>query len=168
MPEARLKSELLTKWETLALRSFDGHSKYNAIRMGADGGVWCLVGRTVLVRADILQNIEFYDEFVNEVWFGKKLNTGDDVTVTRWIQHVAGWRVAIQDVPEAVVTTTVKRDSGFAKQMIRWQRSTLMMLITHLFREPGFRRLYRTHPYMARKMVERLVRPVLNYGYIVA
>jgi len=136
--------------------------------MGADGGVWCLVGRTVLVRTDILQNHEFYDEFVNENWFGKKLNTGDDVTVTRWIQHVAGWRVAIQDVPEAVVTTTIKRDSGFAKQMIRWQRSTLMMLITHLFREPGLRRLWSTHPYMARKMVERLIRPVLNYVYIVA
>lgn len=152
----------------MAVRAFEGHSKYNCVRMGADGGIWCLVGRTVIVRTEILQNEDFYDEFVNETWFGNKLNTGDDVTVTRWIQHVAGWQVAIQDCPEATVTTTIKRDSGFAKQMIRWQRSTLMMLITHLCIQPGFAKLAETHPYMARKMIERLYRPLLDYLYIVA
>jgi cellulose synthase/poly-beta-1,6-N-acetylglucosamine synthase-like glycosyltransferase len=168
MDESRQDPSIITAWETLALRCFDSQAKYNAVRMGADGGAWCLVGRTVLVRTEILQNNPFYNAFVNEMWFGKKLNTGDDVSVTRWIQHTAGWDVAIQETAEAVVTTTIKRDSGFAKQVIRWQRSTVMMLITHPFSEPGIVKLARTHTYMARKMVERLLRPALNYLYIYA
>lgn len=148
-----------------ALRAFDGQSGYNRTRTMADGGVWCLVGRTILVRSGILRTKDFYNEFANELWFWKYLNTGDDVFITKWIQHIERWDIAVQDRPEAAVTTTIKRDSGFAKQMIRWQRSTLVMLINHLFCDPGFFKLRREYPYMAKKMVERLMRSLLNWTY---
>jgi cellulose synthase/poly-beta-1,6-N-acetylglucosamine synthase-like glycosyltransferase len=159
---------VITPWEVAALRAFDGQSKYIASRVKADGGVWCLTGRTIFVRAEILKNEAFYYDFAHEYWCGNNLNAGDDVFITRWVQHIMGWEIAVQDCPEATVTTTIKRDFGFAKQMIRWQRSTLIMLITHLFFEPGYRKLRRTYPYMARKMVERLMRPYSNLLYFCA
>lgn len=130
--------------------------------------MWCLVGRTVFVRREILANEAFYHEFANETWLGKKINTGDDAFITHWVQQVMGWGVIYQDCPEATVTTTIKRDAAFAKQMIRWQRSTLIMLITHLLYEPGYFALSHDFGYMARKMFERLTRPITSCGYFCA
>lgn len=70
---------------------------------------------------------------------------------------------------DAAVTTTIERDAGFAWQMIRWQRSAVMMLCTTLFMGPGgFTEVRKQFPYMVRKMVERLLRPILNWAYVVA
>jgi hypothetical protein len=139
-----------------------------APRIAADGGVWCLVGRTILVRTNIVQNQEFYTAFTSELWMGQLLNTGDDVFITRWIQLLQGWKIGFQDVLEAAVKTTIKQDIGYFFQIIRWKRSTAQMMVTNLFINPGFWALRERYPYMARKLAERLVRPTLTWINIVA
>lgn len=78
--QSRKHADVITPWEVAALRAFDAPSKYLVLRAAADGGQWCLVGRTILARTNILQDSEFYREFLNELWFFKPLNTGDDVS----------------------------------------------------------------------------------------
>ena len=168
LDEDRKDEKVITPWEVAAIRSFDASGKHLAIRAVADGGQWCLVGRTIIVRTELLKNEAFYKAFVREMWFFKALNTGDDVFITRWIQSRMGAKIAIQDCPEAEVTTTIKRDSAFASQMLRWQRSALVMLLTNLVLDPGLSELAEKHPYMARKMYERLLRPVLNWLYVLS
>jgi hypothetical protein len=147
-----------------------GTSTYFAVRMGSDGGMWCMTGRALLVRASIFQeNEKFEAAFTSEKWCGNLLNTGDDVFLTRWIQIKQGWRIYYQDTPEAAVLTTIKRDIGYLYQIIRWKRSTLQMLLTHLFIDPGFWELRRmNYPYTARKMAERLVKPTYTWICLVA
>ncbi|OIW30741.1 family 2 glycosyltransferase [Coniochaeta ligniaria NRRL 30616] len=168
LDDCRKDENVITPWEVAALRAFDGHGNHLVTRFKADGGVWCLVGRTIFVRAEILQNEAFYHDFANEVFMaGKALNTGDDVFITRWVQHVMGWALAIQDCPEATVTTTIKSDAGFAKQMLRWRRNLFLMILTHLFMDPGWFALRRKYPYMAKKMLGRLFRWLHNLYYLI-
>lgn len=160
----------ITMWEAACIRGMAGTSTYFAVRMGSDGGMWCMTGRTLLVRASIFkEDPEFESAFTSETWCGTPLNTGDDVFLTRWIQMERGWKIYYQDTPEAAVLTTIKRDIGYLYQIIRWKRSTLQMLLTHIFLEPGFWGLRRKkYPYMARKMVERLIKPTYTWICLIA
>lgn len=125
-----------------ALRCLDNHNSVQAVRFAADGGCFCLVGRTVLVRTAILQDPAFLHGITHDYWRGKALSSGDDVFVTRWLLN-KGWKFRVQNAPEAEITTVVYPDSRFAKQLVRWQRNTVQALTTLLVYNPGFWALWR-------------------------
>lgn len=166
VPAERMNTCDITMWEAAGIRAIHGTSGYMIPRLVADGGCWCLVGRTIIVRANIVQDPDFYEGFTNEIWFGHPLNTGDDNYITRWIQLIKGWKIGYQDQSEAAVVTTIKKDISYFYQMIRWKRSSCQMLISTLFMEPGFWAVRKKHPYMARKMAERVIKPTLTWVQI--
>ncbi|EXJ95247.1 hypothetical protein A1O1_00367 [Capronia coronata CBS 617.96] len=71
------------------------------------------------------------------------------------------WRLGMQLTSEAEVGTSIMPDARFAGQLKRWYRSGLRHRLMCLFFEPGIRAMWRTCPYMTRKMVEGMLTPVL-------
>jgi hypothetical protein len=78
------------------------------------------------------------------------------------------WKLAIQHTEEAVVSTSLHPDSRFASQIQRWYRSGMRLRINCLLIEPGFCAMRRTTPFMARKMVEGMMSPVLSWLRLIA
>ncbi|WYZ39928.1 hypothetical protein EsH8_IV_000269 [Colletotrichum jinshuiense] len=163
----RRNSAIITPWEVASLRSLDNQNNVQAVRFAADGGCFCLVGRTLLMRTEIGQDPRFTHAITNDRWGGKIQNTGDDVFITRWLQ-MEGWKFSIQNAPEAEVTTIVMRDSDLLRQVIRWQRSAIQSFLATVVYEPGIVKISKNHPYMARKLIERLLRPILAWIHIAA
>lgn len=142
----------------------------------ADGGInFSVSGVTALLRGEILRDPAFQHAFVNDVWMGHRQNSGDDSFITRWVlfHHLIGcqhqedglvptkWRLGMQLTTEAEVGTSIMPDSRFAGQVKRWYRSGLRHRLMCLCFEPGIREMWRTCPYMTRKMVEGMLNPVL-------
>ncbi|CCF34064.1 glycosyltransferase family 2 [Colletotrichum higginsianum] len=165
-PERR-NSAVITPWEVASLRSLDNQNNVQAVRSNADGGCFCMVGRTMMVRAEIVTDPRFMHAITTDTWCGKLLNTGDDVFLTRWLQ-TEGWDIAIQNAPEAEITTIVFDNASFLRQLVRWQRSAIQSFLTIVFFQPGIGQIAKKHPYMARKLVERLLRPLLAWIHIFA
>ncbi|KAK1503590.1 glycosyltransferase family 2 [Colletotrichum abscissum] len=163
----RRNPAVITPWEVASLRSLDNQNNIQAVRSAADGGCWCMVGRTMMVRTDIAQDPRFMEAITNDRWNGQLMNTGDDVFLTRWLQ-TEGWDIAVQNAPQAEITTLVMRDSGLLYQMIRWQRNAIQSFLTTVIYQPGIRKIKQKHPYMARKIIERLLRPVIAWVHIIA
>lgn len=80
------------------------------------------------------------EAITNDRWNGQLMNTGDDVFLTRWLQ-TEGWDIAVQNAPQAEITTLVMRDSGFLYQMIRWQRNAIQSFLTAVIYQPGIRKI---------------------------
>ncbi|KAJ3941540.1 uncharacterized protein N0V96_008252 [Colletotrichum fioriniae] len=163
----RRNPAVITPWEVASLRSLDNQNNVQAVRFAADGGCWCMVGRTMMVRTDIAQDPRFMEAITNDRWNGQLMNTGNDVFLTRWLQ-TEGWDIAVQNAPQAEITTLVMRDSGFLYQMIRWQRNAIQSFLTAVIYQPGIHKIKQKHSYMARKMIERLLRPVIAWVHIIA
>ena len=110
-----------------------------------DGGLACLSGRTYAIRSYIVQDEIFRAECANEKWlFDIPLSKADDDNfVTRWLVN-HGWKIKIQNAPEARVTTTLDNSSAFIGQCIRWCRTTWRSNITSMFFE---RRIWRDQPW---------------------
>ncbi|KAJ4374047.1 hypothetical protein N0V83_002786 [Neocucurbitaria cava] len=113
----------------------------------ADGGVFCVSGRSSLIRTEIVNKDEFTKAFLNEYilrfqwfeclawlgwlgWFGKDfpgwgpITADDDNFLTRWvIDH--GKDVKMQCSEEATMTTILgKYPLKFPEQCQRWSRTT--------------------------------------------
>lgn len=93
----------------------------------ADGGVFCVSGRSCLMRAEILDKT-FQHDFTHEFILGcGPVKPDDDVFITRWVLK-AGWKVKVQCQTQATMTTVLgKYPQGFKffpKQCQRWSRST--------------------------------------------
>ncbi|KAH7402536.1 glycosyltransferase like family 2-domain-containing protein [Pyrenochaeta sp. MPI-SDFR-AT-0127] len=98
----------------------------------ADGGVFCVSGRSSLLRTNIVNNDDFKDSFLNEyiLRFGDRfpgwgpVTADDDNFITRHvINH--GWDIKIQYSEEAAMTTVLgKFPLKFPDQCLRWSRST--------------------------------------------
>ncbi|GKT54046.1 polysaccharide synthase [Colletotrichum tofieldiae] len=121
----------------------------------------------MIVRAEIAMDPRFIHAITTDTWCGKLLNTGDDVFLTRWLQN-EGWDIAVQNAPEAEIKTIVFDDCNFLRQLIRWQRSAIQSFLTTIFYQPGIGKIAKKHPYMARKLIERLLRPILAWVHIFA
>ncbi|KAK1850652.1 polysaccharide synthase [Colletotrichum chrysophilum] len=166
-PVCRRNPNVITPWEVASLRSLENQNNVQAVRFAADGSVFCLVGRTLMMRAEIAQDPRFQYEITHEYWCGKRQNTGDDVFITRWLV-TEGWKMSIQNAPEAEITTLVMRDSALLRQMVRWQRNAIQSFLVTVVYKPGLLQLYKKHPYMARKLIERLLRPIIAWVHIIA
>lgn len=79
-----------------------------------------------------------------------------------------GHKLAFQSAPEATVYTTPKFDSGVVWQMARWLRSTHINASSALLEDPGAFQLLWQYPYMARKMAERMLRPIIALFHFAA
>lgn len=108
----------------------------------ADGGCFCLSGRTLLLRTTILQDPNFGHAFTHELIGHRVVNTADDVFLTGWVFD-QGWKVSIQNTPEAEVTTNIPRDHRFAWQVLRWERGNVRSFLARIFRYPGYSTLMR-------------------------
>lgn len=124
------------------MKACDNCNGGQATLFAGDGSALVLIGRTVVVRGEILRDAAFRDGFANETWMGNRLSTGDDCFTTRWM-YESGWKVCIQNAPEAEILTRVYDSSKFVGQNIRWGRSRIQYLITMLFFSPGVFRLAR-------------------------
>ncbi|KAI0596496.1 hypothetical protein F4775DRAFT_564801 [Biscogniauxia sp. FL1348] len=175
VPEERKDPAIITPWEVAALRIRSKRGRSMKAAFTADGGInFCVSGVTMLLRSEILKDAAFQHAFTNDFWLGKRQNTGDDGFITRWVlfhhllsHHADGqtvprqWKLGMQLTPGAEVSTSIMTDSRFAQQMKRWYRSGLRLRLTCLLIEPGLRGMWSTCPYMARKMAEGILNPVL-------
>ncbi|KAI1079041.1 hypothetical protein F5B20DRAFT_591037 [Whalleya microplaca] len=178
VPEERRDGKVITAWEVAALRSRQRRGAASAAAFMADGGInFTMSGLTMLLRAEILKDPFFQYGFMEETFHGQRLNSGDDAFITRWVlfaQHRAypsgtnrpellpQYQIGLQLAEGATVETTIKADNNYVSQVKRWTRTGLQNRLTCLFYEPGFWRMYRSRPYMARKMVESILNPLLT------
>lgn len=93
----------------------------------ADGGVFCISGRSCLIRKEIL-DANFQHEFTNEYVLGcGPVQPDDDNFITRWVLK-NGWKVKAQCQKEATMTTILgmypQGFKFFPSQCQRWSRST--------------------------------------------
>ncbi|QSZ35559.1 hypothetical protein DSL72_008429 [Monilinia vaccinii-corymbosi] len=106
----------------LERHNFEMTATYNI-----DGGVWVISGRTCLVRTDIMQSIEYRQEFLSETFLGVgPVGCDDDNFTTRYMLN-HGWKTAFHNRPEAMIYTTLGTAGGwtkFTQQLLRWARST--------------------------------------------
>jgi len=190
LPDDRKHPDVITAWETAALRNRSRRRGGNKAFYVADGSTnFTLSGATMFVRASIVRDEGFQTQFANETFLGVRQNSGDDSFITRWVlfQHLRAerpqsqnqkrqqhqgvrkqWKLGMQLVPEAQVSTTLMTDSRFAGQMKRWMRTGLRFRLTCLLSDPGFRGFRRTAPYMCRKMVESMYSPLLTLLWYLA
>lgn len=104
----------------------------------ADGGVFCISGRTAMIRTSIVQDKAydwaFKNEYVIDFWGIKigHLAADDDVFTTRWILNT-GWKPRIQYSDDATMTTTIGNKGKFQQQCLRWSRTTLRQNLKSLF-----------------------------------
>ncbi|KAI0020239.1 family 2 glycosyltransferase [Xylariomycetidae sp. FL0641] len=155
----------ITAWEVASIFSLYRQNQIQAVRYACDGGCWFMTGRTIFVRAALLNNPTFAKAFTHETFGGQLKNTGDDVFITQYLQQM-GWKTAIQNSPEAEIFTEVMIDRRYCQQMIRWQRDAIQYYSQTLFGYPGIFTLYKRNPYTTRQMVERLLRPIITWTYI--
>lgn len=103
----------------------------------ADGGVFVVSGRALLVRASIVQDDEFLSRYLHEKFlFGQlgPLKPDDDNFLTRWVTK-RGWHIKIQYTDAATIETTLGRPEKFLGQCRRWARSTYRSNICSLLTE---------------------------------
>jgi hypothetical protein len=130
-------------WNTIGALYLVRHNFEIRASNAADGGVFCVSGRTSLILSKIVKNDEFVNQFLNEyIWafpsLGMKgvgpLKADDDNFITRWvINH--GMDVKIQYNEDATMTTQLGRTDQFkfVEQCIRWSRTTFRQNPVALF-----------------------------------
>jgi cellulose synthase/poly-beta-1,6-N-acetylglucosamine synthase-like glycosyltransferase len=120
-------------WNTIGGLYLVRHNFEIRATNAADGGVFCVSGRSSLIRASIVKDVEFKHAFLNEyvLRFGDRfpgwgpVTADDDNFITRWVIN-AGWTIKIQSSKEATMTTVLgKLDPlKFPDQCKRWSRTT--------------------------------------------
>ncbi|KAJ8112596.1 hypothetical protein ONZ43_g5360 [Nemania bipapillata] len=172
VPKERQSASKITEWEVAALYSRLKQRGGNKAAYVADGSTNFIVsGATMLLRGVISREPDFQNELLLETFRGFLQTAGEDAFITRWVlfQHLRKdaqrsfkkWRIGMQILPEAYISAPLARDSRFVGQVAGFGRDFKLSL-TCLFSEPGFRKLYWTTPYMARKMVQGLLNPFVS------
>ncbi|CBX94795.1 hypothetical protein LEMA_P117980.1 [Plenodomus lingam JN3] len=165
IPSDRQDSRVITPWESIATFDLNQWKSSREVHFAADGGCWCLSARTLFMRASIIQNQSFADAYTQEVIGRRVVNTADDVVLTGLIFD-RGWKVTIQNIIEAEVTTNIPQNHKFVWQVLRWDRGNFRTFLGYIFAYPGYRRMMQRHPYTTFKMMERLARPIWAFAYV--
>lgn len=165
IPRERRNDRDITPWEVALTRALWKRNSGLAAVYAACGWCWVLAGSTVLFRGEILRDPRFQQELTNDYWLGRyKLDTGDDTFSSRWLQQ-HNWNIAIQSMPETEVSRMiVKTGWAFFEQAFRWERSTIQSFLRTLRDTPQIWK----KPYVARKTIERVFRPVITTLHIIA
>jgi cellulose synthase/poly-beta-1,6-N-acetylglucosamine synthase-like glycosyltransferase len=108
----------------------------------------CLSGRTSLYRRQII--LPKLNEFLNEILFGRKKESGEDKCLTRLVQK-DGWKTYYQS--NAVVFSSAALDfKTFWNQRIRWSRNSHNSDIISLWDGWAWK-----NPYLAFYMIDRFI-----------
>ena len=108
----------------------------------------CLSGRTSLYRRQII--LPKLNEFLNEIVFGRKKESGEDKCLTRLVQR-DGWKTYYQS--NAVVLSSAASDfKTFWNQRIRWSRNSHNSDIISLWDGWAWK-----NPYLAFYMIDRFI-----------
>ncbi|KAF2247242.1 glycosyltransferase family 2 protein [Trematosphaeria pertusa] len=118
-------------WNTMGALYLIRHNFEIRATNAADGGVFCVSGRTSLIRTCIVADYGFQYAFLNEfvLRLGERFRgfgpivADDDNFLTRWIIN-HGWDVKIQCSKEATITTPLGKYPKFVQQCQRWSRTT--------------------------------------------
>lgn len=122
-------------WNTIGALYLVRHNFEIRASNAADGGVFCVSGRTSLILSRIVKDEEFVEKFLNEyIWSFPSLGVegvgplkaDDDNFITRWvINH--GMDVKIQYTEDATMATQLGRMDKFkfVDQCMRWSRTTI-------------------------------------------
>ncbi len=109
----------------------------------------CLTGRTSLYRKNVI--MPFLNEFLNEVLFGVKKESGEDKCLTRMVQR-NGWKTYYQ--MNAVVYSSAPTDfKTFLSQRLRWTRNSHNSDLNSLW----FDKIWKHSEYLAFCMIDRLI-----------
>lgn len=148
------------------------HQRNQGVQALYAGHRWaiCLVGLSFLIRARLVRDDHAFQHALrHDYWRGRyHLDAGDDTFLTRWLQARGGGSaagatpIAVQATPATVVARTVKRTRAMVPQMLRWERSSIQSFLRSLWEVPPLWR----RPYVARKTLERLFRPVLTWVHL--
>jgi len=112
----------------------------------------CLSGRTAVYRRKAI--VDKLDELENETFWGSRMISGDDKTLTRLV-HKDGWKTRyLRDV--RVYTSGIPSIAGFMKQKLRWTRNGLRSDSKILF--SGW--IWRKHPMLALHMLDKVISPL--------
>ncbi|KAI9768148.1 MAG: hypothetical protein M1839_004175 [Geoglossum umbratile] len=116
------RTDWLNIWQYLGAIYIERRNFEIVATTNIDGGLSCLSGRTLIVRAEIVKAPDFIQGYTSERWQGRLLNTDDDNFVTRWLfSHE--WEIRIQSSAAAVVYTTLEAGPKYWAQCERWSRS---------------------------------------------
>jgi len=128
------------------IRNFDEWT--SQIAMGKV--VTCLSGRTAFYRRYII--LPVLEQFLNEIIFGKKKESGEDKCLTRLIQD-AGWHTYYQKSAR-VYSSAADNFRQFWNQRLRWTRNSYNSDLVSLSQSWTWR-----HPYLAFYMIDRFISP---------
>jgi cellulose synthase/poly-beta-1,6-N-acetylglucosamine synthase-like glycosyltransferase len=140
IPPERQDERVITPWEATSAFDLNQWKRSREVHFAADGGCWCLSARTLFIRPSIVQDQSFADAYTHETIGKRVVNTADDVVLTGWVFD-RGWKVCIQNVLEAEVTTNIPQDHRFAWQILRWDRGNFRTFLGYIFVYPGYRKL---------------------------
>jgi hypothetical protein len=118
-------------WNTIGALYLIRHNFEIRATNAADGGVFCVSGRTSLIRTRIISESNFQSAFLNEfvLRMGERFRgfgpvaADDDNFLTRYIIN-HGWDVKIQYSDEATITTPLGIYPKYLGQCLRWSRTT--------------------------------------------
>lgn len=138
-----------TMWEKMTDVFWDMRNYYDLPSQTAMGSaLTCLTGRTSLYRREIL--LPKLDEFLNEILFGKRKESGEDKCLTRLVQE-DGWKTYYQST--AVIYSVAASDfKTFVTQRLRWTRNSHNSDLASLLEGWAWK-----HPYLAFYMIDRFV-----------
>lgn len=128
-------------WNTIGGTYLVRHNFETCATNAADGGVFCVSGRSSLIRTKIVKNDSFTQAFTNEYilrlgdffpgW--GPVAADDDVFITRWVVN-HGYDVKIQSSKGATMTTMIGTyPLKFPDQCRRWSRTGFRQLPIALF-----------------------------------
>lgn len=133
-------------WNFIGCLYLERHNFEITATNNIDGGVFVISGRTVVHRTEILNDPAFLAGFTNErFFFGKfgPLNADDDNFITRW-EVSKGWKIRVQNCPDATIETTLGTWPKFGDQCLRWVRTTWRSNSASLFTD---RTVWRSQPW---------------------
>ncbi|KAI1116118.1 HAD-like domain-containing protein [Nemania sp. NC0429] len=133
-------------WNVMGALYLTRHNFEIRATNAADGGVFVVSGRALLVRTSIVKDERFLSQYLDERFLLGLLGPiapDDDNFLTRWVtKH--GWNIKIQDTDEARIETTLGQPDKFLKQCLRWARSTYRSNTCSLFTD---RTVWRRQPW---------------------
>lgn len=168
VPEERRSADVVTPWEAISIKGLDLFNGTVTTRYGADATIWCMIGRVMVYRAEILRDPAFISGFNSETFLGRSIKTGNDNFYTHWLR-ARNWDMVLQCAEGADVTTAPVYDGRvLVNQMLRWLRSSAQNQSRVLLSMPGFFTVLSRWPYMARKMLERILKPAIAAVHMLA
>jgi cellulose synthase/poly-beta-1,6-N-acetylglucosamine synthase-like glycosyltransferase len=114
-----------TTWEVFGAARLSRRSVYLASSaFYIDGDFMNLSGRTMAFPTRLIKTPDFMHAFTEDFWRQKyHLKSGDDCFLTSWIVH-RGWKTSYSTDRDCEIITTMKSDSQYLKQLVRWSRNT--------------------------------------------